>query len=113
MIQNKMGIIVHLFLDHPSLGIHSWIEDEGGQKNSSESKLHVSASVREKIQEQQQLVQLECSNCIVQNAWPTERGGGGGEDDFPFLFLSSLTKTSRYWGSSNTAVFSTRFSMGC
>lgn len=45
-------VIVHLFLDHTSLSIHCWIEDEGGQKYNSESELHVSASVREKNQEQ-------------------------------------------------------------
>ena len=48
MIQNKW-VIIHLFLNHPSLSIHSWIEEnEGGQECSSESELHISASQREK-----------------------------------------------------------------
>jgi len=43
-LYKRKWVIIHLFLGHPSLSVHSWIEDEGGQKYSSESELHISAT---------------------------------------------------------------------
>lgn len=65
-LYKRKWVIIRLFLGHPSLSVQSWIEDEGGQKYSSESELHISATTRENTEHKQpQLVALECSNFML------------------------------------------------